>query len=194
MKKLLFIACFFAVTTMVQAQSTTFKPFKVDLGFGYGFGNAKGVVVYLEPKYNVMDELAVGVRFESAILGNLEVSTDNGTNGGTVASNIDISAIGSYLITGDYYLSNKGFRPLAGLGAGVYSMGSIRQTVDANGTDVSQDVNIGTKIGLAPRIGFEAAHLRLALEYNLITGQPKDFNRNYFTAKFGVVFGGGRRK
>lgn len=194
MKKLVLLMCLICVATMLKAQSTTFKPFKVDLGLGYGFGKAKGIIAYLEPKYNVMDELAVGIRWESALLGNVDVSANTGSDPNAYAS-VDVSAIGSYLVTGDYYFSNATFRPLAGFGAGVYTMGSIRQSagVGTDGASVSQDINVGTKFGVAPRVGFEAGHFRMGLEYNIITGQPKDFNRNYFSAKIGAVIGGGRR-
>lgn len=187
MKKILLSVCVIIGTiTMSHAQSTIFKPFKVDMGLGYGFGKAKGVVFHLEPKYSIKDELAVGLRIESAILGNIEA--DNST-----VSSVDLSAIGSYLVTGDYYFSNRIFRPLAGLGMGVYSMGGVKVQASDN-IDETVDINVGTKFGLAPRVGFEVGHFRMGLEYNLITGQPKNFNRNYFSTKIGVVFGGGRRK
>ena len=75
---------------------------------------------------------------------------------------------------------------------GVYSMGSVQASTSDDGLEDGK-VNIGTKFGLAPRVGFEVGHFRMGLEYNLITGQPKDFNRNYFTTKVGFFFGGGKR-
>ena len=112
MNKLLLIIGLFAITTAVQAQSIMYKPIKVDVAFGYGFGNAKGVVLAIEPKYNIQDQIAVGLHMEGAILGNVEAETNaSGTMGD---AEIDISAISSYLLTGEYYFSNNSFRPLAG--------------------------------------------------------------------------------
>ncbi len=189
MKRLLLSVAFLSVMSLSYGQSTIFKPFKVDLGVGYGFGNAKGVTFHLEPKYSIKDQIAIGLRMEGALLGNVEME-----DGGNGATSVDISAIASYLVTGDYYFSNNTFRPLVGLGAGVYNMGSVGITTTDNQANIDEPVvEVGTKFGIAPRIGFEAGHFRMGLEYNIITGQPKDFNRNYFAAKIGVVFGGGRR-
>ena len=105
---------------------------------------------------------------------------------------INLSAISSYLVTGEYYFSNNSFRPLAGLGTGVYSMGSISTSTSDDGFE-DGTVDVGTRFGIAPRVGFEVGHFRMGLEYNLITGQPKDFNRNYFSTKIGFFFGGGKR-
>ena len=190
MKKLLFIVGLFAASTAVQAQSKMYKPVKVDLALGYGFGNAKGVVFALEPKYNIQDQLAVGLRMEGALLGGMKMETD--ANGVASDAEINISAIGSYLVTGEYYFSNNSFRPLAGLGTGVYSLGSINASTSDDGIE-DGSVDIGTKFGIAPRVGFEVGHFRMGLEYNLITGQPKGFNRNYFSTKVGFFFGGGKR-
>ena len=192
MKKLLLIVGLFAAGTAVQAQSKMYKPVKVDLALGYGFGNAKGMVFSLEPKYNIQDQIAVGLRMEGAILGGMEMEQD--ANGGMSSADISISAIASYLVTGEYYFSNNSFRPLAGLGTGVYSMGSVGVSADSDGSTIDENtVDVGTRFGLAPRIGFEVGHFRMGLEYNLITGQPKNFNRNYFSTKVGFFFGGGKR-
>ena len=185
MKKLLFVIGLFAASTAVQAQSKMYKPVKVDLALGYGFGNAKGVVISLEPKYNIQDQIAVGLRMEGAVLAGLENETATGAD-------ISISAISSYLLTGEYYLSNNSFRPLAGLGTGIYSMGSVGVN-SADGTVDDGTIDVGNRFGIAPRVGFEVGHFRMGLEYNLITGQPKDFNRNYFATKIGFFFGGGKR-
>ena len=187
MKKLLFTIGLFAASTAVQAQSKMYKPVKVDLAVGYGFGNAKGVVISLEPKYNIQDQLAIGLRMEGAVLAGLEAEDANG-----MPTEISISAIGSYLVTGEYYFSNNSFRPLAGLGTGIYSMGSITASTSDDSIDEGA-VDIGNRFGIAPRVGFEVGHFRMGLEYNLITGQPEGFNRNYFSTKIGFFFGGGKR-
>lgn len=187
MKKITILACaLFALMTpaLVKAQSETYKLFKVDVGAGYGFGKAKGVLFYAEPKFNLHDNFAAGLRFEGAILGNISTNDTYGS--------VDLSAIGSYVLTGDYYLGTNTFRPFGGLGVGLFNMGSV--TVDTQDSEANTtDYNIGTKFGVVPRIGFEVGHFRMGLEYNLITSQPSDFNRNYFSLKAGVVIGGGKK-
>ncbi|MBS1602761.1 MAG: hypothetical protein JST42_08845, partial [Bacteroidetes bacterium] len=55
----------------VHAQTGIFKPFKVDVSFGYampaGSGAKGGVLFAVEPKYAVLDQLAVGLRMEAAV-------------------------------------------------------------------------------------------------------------------------------
>ena len=127
---------------------------------------------------------------EGAILGGMDMETD--ANGNATQADISISAISSYLVTGEYYLSNNSFRPLVGLGTGIYSMGSVGVSSSQSGVE-DATVDVGNRFGVAPRIGFEVGHFRMGLEYNLITGQPENFNRNYFATKIGFFFGGGKR-
>lgn len=192
MKKITILVCALVALmapALTHAQSETYKLFKVDVGLGYGFGKAKGVLIFAEPKFNLHDNFAAGLRFESALLGSISSDDNSGY------SSVDLSAISSYALTGDYYVGTNGFRPFGGLGLGLFRMGSIAGVVDSSDPDneFTTTVDIGTKFGVVPRIGFEAGHFRMGLEYNLITGQPSDFNRNYFSLKIGAVIGGGKK-
>lgn len=149
-----------------------FKKFKVDLSAGYAIPEASlggetiiGVVVVVEPKYAVMDQISIGLRLEAALMAGIDKV---GRKGGLTAS-------GSYLATGDYYFSNNKLRPFAGLGAGVYEY-----------SDVSSDVS--SKFGFMTRAGIEYGHLRLGVEYNFVPDKA-----GYLSFKLGVCFGGGRR-
>jgi outer membrane protein X len=179
MKKILFTVVIALLSVLTQAQ--TFKPFKVDVAFGYampsGEGSKGGVLFALEPKYALNDNITLGLRLESALTGNgYEV------NGETFSA--DVKAMGSYLLTGDYYINTNSFRPFVGAGAGLFSVASIKIEDSEAG---SAEASGGSKFGFAPRIGFEAGHFRVAGEYNVVGDKS-----NYAGIKIGFFLGGGR--
>ncbi|HWJ89917.1 MAG TPA: OmpW family outer membrane protein [Flavisolibacter sp.] len=184
MKKLSFLLAFVAGTVAVNAQSKTFKPFKADLAIGYaipgGSGAKGGVLFAVEPKYALNDNIAIGLRFEGAVMARAAVDQ----TGNTVVG--DVKASGSYLLTGDYYLNTNKFRPFVGVGAGLYSSAAAK--ID----NTTGEVSAGTSFGAAPRAGFELGHFRMAVEYN-IAGKTGTINNNYMGIKLGFFVGGGRR-
>ena len=192
MKKLTFALALSAIsffTNAQETQSTTFKPFKVDIATGYaipgGSGAKGGVVFALEPKYAINDNITLGLRFEAALTARAAV--DN--NGETVTG--DVKASGSYLATGDYFFNTNKFRPFAGLGAGLYKLAAVEFSSDQ---DVDKaDLEAKSKFGFAPRAGFELGHFRTAIEYN-VAGKTGDINNNYLAIKLGFFIGGGRMK
>ena len=175
-----------AGTYFANAQSTTFKPFKVDIATGYaipgGKGSKGGVVFAVEPKYAINDNITVGLRIEAAVTARGYVS-DNGEE-----FSGDVKASGSYLATGDYYFNTNKFRPFAGLGVGIYRLAGA--SVDM-ATEEEAVVETGTKFGGAPRVGFEFGHFRTAVEYNVV-GKTGKINNNYLSIKLGFFIGGGR--
>ena len=182
------------------ASAQEFKPFKIGIGAGYampsGEGAGGGVLLYLEPMYRLSDEIAIGLRLESAAVLKANISPD-GTYG-----DMSVAGIGSYTLSGQYYFSNGGFRPLAGLGLGLYSVTTLAG--DSNG-NVSNDVTKENKIGFYPRVGFDAGHFNLLLEYNLLPASEiasTDMNgkastmtvkNSYIGIKLGASILGGRR-
>ena len=189
MKRILFGTILICAVSLANAQSTTFKPFRADFGLGYaipsGAGSKGGVAVSFEPKYNVSDNLALGVRFEAAITVRGAIDKDGNTVSGSAKAN------GSYLLTGDYYINNNNFRPFVGLGAGIYNIASV--TVSSDSTNTNETLVGGTKFGFAPRAGFELGHFRMAIEYN-VAGKIAEINNNYLAIKIGFFIGGGRIK
>ncbi|MGE6221374.1 hypothetical protein ACQKCH_16240 [Nubsella zeaxanthinifaciens] len=187
MKKLmlscaLLAAMAFSVSNL-KAQSTNYKAFKVDVAFGYavpaGSGSKGGVLFAIEPKYAVNNSLALGLRMESALTANaIEV------NGTSAAGSIKSTS--SYLLTGDYYLNETGFRPFVGLGAGLYSLAGIE--FDNSNAGIAGK----TKFGFAPRVGFETGHFRTGIEYNF-AGKNLGANYNYLAFKIGFFLGGGKK-
>jgi outer membrane protein W len=202
MKKLTLILALGLFATAVNAQDkkegTEFKPFKVDVSLGYaipgGSGAKGGLLFVVEPKYAVIPNLSVGLRIEAAVM-----ARGVETSGSTTSGDIDVKASGSYLATGDYYLSNNySFRPFVGAGLGIYTIAAA----SANSTTTS--AGGGSKFGEMVRAGFEASHFRLGLEYNIVpkttmttTSGSTTYNstskNGYIGIKLGVCFGGGRR-
>lgn len=200
--------------SMVKAQSTgspgsgsesIFKPFKVDVAFGAaipsGSGSKGGVLFAIEPKYAIMDQLAVGLRIEGAVTARGFVSPD-----GTAAS-ADVKASGSYLATGDYYFTNTTFRPFAGAGVGIFSLAAASYSANSGGYAYTTQLAGSTKFGGMIRAGFEVGHFRLGAEYNLIGNSSlavTDGSGNkigtvtaknsYLGIKAGFFFGGGRKR
>lgn len=184
MKKISFVLLFVACALLGNAQSTVFKPFKVDLALGYAMPSGKGakggVLFAIEPKYAITDNITAGLRMEGAVMAQAQLDQTTGDlKSGSVKANA------SYLATGDYYFTTNTFRPFAGIGAGLYSVASA----DLN--DENGDVKSGKKFGFMPRAGFEVGHFRTAIEYNFV-GKTAGINNNYLGIKLGFFIGGGR--
>lgn len=185
MKKFYLTAFAIVAAIFANAQTElTFKPFKVDIALGYalpsGSGSKAGVLVAIEPKYALNDNLTLGLRMETAV-----------TAQGTVANNEikdgDVKASGSYLATADYYFNTNRFRPFVGAGAGLYTNASAELSEQTT----SEDVQKARSFGFAPRAGFEFGHFRAAIEYN-VAGKSGNLNHNYLGIKLGFFLGGGR--
>jgi len=169
----------------VSAQEeTTFKPFKVDVAFGYaipgGSGSKGGILFAFEPKYALNDHLTLGLRMEAAVLARLQMSSD-----GTNLDDGDVKASASYLATGDYYFNTNQFRPFVGAGVGIF------RNASANINSTADEPATSTQFGFAPRAGFEYGHFRTAIEYN-VAGKSGGLSNNYLGIKMGFFFGGGR--
>ncbi len=190
MKKILLIALV-AVLGIAQAsaQSENYKAFKVDVGMLYGLPSGEafdaGIGFYLEPKYNVTDNIAVGLKMEWAVLGGSD----------ELGSDVSISAINTYQLTGDYYFNTNKVRPFAGLGIGIYGLGSMDYDATTDYYTISESYDLGSKFGFAPRVGLLMGHFRAALEYNVITGVDTDIvdSKNYLSIKLGFEIGGGKK-
>lgn len=186
MKKLMFSILFLTIVAFSYAQSTTFKPFKVDFAVGYampgGSGAKAGVLFAVEPKYALNDNIALGLRLEGAVV----ARATQDASGHFVSG--DVKAAASYLATGDYYFNTNRFRPFVGAGLGFFSTAAA--SVDTNG-DVVEGAS-AIKFGGAPRVGFEFGHFRMAVEYN-VAGKTNSINNNYLGIKLGFFAGGGRK-
>jgi outer membrane protein W len=194
MKKITFSIFLLAVVAIANAQE--FKPFKVDLSTGYAIPSGKGakggVLFVVEPKYAVMPDLSVGLRIEIAVMA--RGMTDNAGN----IAEVDVKAAGSYLATGDYYLTKNTVRPFVGAGVGLFSLASATANSTNGGVSAAS-----SKFGGMLRTGVEISHFRLGVEYNLVGSTDiKDASNetigtsknSYIGIKLGAVIGGGRIK
>ncbi len=92
---------------------------------------------------------------------------------------------GSITLNGQYYFSDDDFRPFIGAGLGGYS-----------------DSENLWRFGVYPRVGFDAGHFTLAMEYNHIrsghtshesvTNTSNTSEAHYFGVRIGGFFFGGR--
>jgi opacity protein-like surface antigen len=181
MKKLLTIFCLvLLVASTVNAQE--FKKFRWGLGGGYAIPSGKGakggVCFYSEPGYRISDQILANLRMEWAVVAR-GLTEDLGVE-------LDVAAIGSWTLNGQYYFNNNGFRPFAGLGFGIYSL----KAATINNTDVGATAT--SKFGFYPRVGFDAGHFTLAIDYNIVP-EVDGIKNSYIGIKLGGYFGGGRK-
>lgn len=173
----------------VNAQEA--NKFRVDFGLGYAIPSdgGGGILINLEPKWNIADDMSIGLRFASALMArNIE------TDGETVTG--DLNANGSYVATFDKYFNNgsSSFAPFVGAGVGYYAVGGASLNADAAAVDLDG------KIGGLLRAGFDLGKFRLAAEYNLIgasevtntNNETVDLKNGYFGISLGFFVGGGK--
>lgn len=196
MKKtsLLLLVCL-ALAVTVKAQE--FKKFKVGVGAGYaspsGDGAKGGVLFTLEPAYRVQDNIQVGLRMEWAVIARGVVQANSTSS----SFDVDVKAIGSYTVNGQYYFSNNNFRPFVGVGTGLYKLAAVAVSGNSNGNN-SADVNIAaaSKLGFYPRVGFDAKHFTLSIDYNIVPASKSgntEVKNSYLGVRLGAFFGGGRK-
>ena len=175
---------FSAITGTLQAQEQGKIRVGVDMGVAMPKGGA-GFSYHIEPKYNIQDNMSVGLKVGGAFMAKELESADT-----------KISANGSYIGTYDYYFHNSGkFAPYLGGGVGYFGLGNLEADVNTDLGSVSTDVEVDSEIGGMIRGGFEAGKFRLGVEYMLI---PKsevgdtEVSNSYLNIHFGFFIGGGR--
>ncbi len=195
------------VSGTASAQSPSFlaksyQPFRMDSGVAGAAilsQESYGIAGFAEPKLNIIDNIAVGARFEGAIMmgGNIGAP---GTGEVTVKQNVVVATLGK----ADFYMSRGSVRPWVGLGAGAYTIVGQGTSTSSGGASVSQKA--GRYFGVAPQLGLEMGALRLSATYNKILGgetivtqnvggqdETKEYSADYFTVDLGFRFGGRRR-
>ncbi len=182
MKKILLIIAIAGFALTARSQSSEYKAFKFDIGLGYAIpskgGNATkgGVSFTLQPHYRLSDAFAVGLRLEGAALAYVKSSS--------TSEDDEISVLGSYCATGEYYLSNSGFRPFIGAGAGLFT----QEALTINTAGETYGVPGVNKFGFFPEIGFETGHFRMSADLNVVGSDS-----GYLGFKIGFFFGGGKK-
>lgn len=200
-----FFALCAALLLGASAQAQEFKPFKVNVSIGAAIPSGGGGVLFaIEPKYGINDQIDIGLRIEGAGMARNVVANGNTTSG-------DVKFSGSYILTGNYMLSDAGFRPFVGIGAGLFGVGSTGVTVVGSGsssTSYNGNISAGNVFGGMARVGFKTGHFVLGVEYNLIpntssivydnngtnqVGTSVESKNSYVGVKVGFDIGGGRR-
>lgn len=145
----------------VAANAQDYKPFKLGLALGYTMPSdgGGGILFDIEPAYRISDEIAVGLRYESAIMAK-----------SVKDSEASASANASYTLNGQYYFGSSNFRPYVGVGAGLFSIASVSLV----GIESSSE----SKIGFYPRIGFDLGHFNVNLDYNIVGASKVDIITN----------------
>ncbi|MCK0160857.1 outer membrane beta-barrel protein [Allomuricauda sp. F6463D] len=187
MKKILFVfLLMLAVTQVSQAQEEGKFRFGLDLGYTMPSGGG-GVLIAIEPKYNIADNMNIGLRLESAAMAKNVGETE-----------ADLTASMSYIGTFDYYFNSgsSSFAPFLGGGVGYSTLGNLSTSVDTELVDAEFEVD--GKFGGLIRTGFEAGKFRLAATYNLIGKtelfEGAEIKNSYFSISLGFYFGGGKWK
>ena len=193
MKRILTVVVLVAITAFA-AKAQEFKKFKVGLGAGYamtsGEGAKAGVLLYLEPAYRIQDQILVGLRWEAA-------AVVRGYDATVEAETASASLSGSTGLFGQYYFSNNTFRPFVGFGVGTNKIATAAASFEGEAfAGISE-----SKIGFFPRVGFDAGHFTLSLDYNIIgastltgtSGTELKTKNNYIGIRFGGFIGGGRK-
>lgn len=201
--RLVLAALVLAVATPAVATSENYQPFRVDTGISFLYGDADiaeyGIGGYVEPKYNLTDRLAVGLRIGGAALIPESVSV------GSESMSMGVRAISTYMAKVDYFLTTSSVRPFVGFGAGLFRVGAMDQSADSGG--VVQKAEVFDGFGIAPQVGVNFGGFRLAATYNLITGGDRivvtqavgatvpvehSMPTSYFGLELGGTFGGDR--
>jgi len=185
----------FALSLNAQQQGKI----RVGLDGGIGMPNAGlGFNGDLDIRYNIMDNLNLGVKFGLTALAKDIVGS--GSNYTATAS-----AMTSSLITGDYYFNKpaSSFAPFLGGGLGSFSIGNMLITSEDQSTTVPAGLLIEHKIGGLLRGGFESGHFRMALEYYLVPSSSvvdlnnvyvKTTGNSFLNLSIGFYMGGGKWK
>jgi opacity protein-like surface antigen len=140
-----------------------------------GFGNEAGVgfLGAIELKYNLRNNMNVGLKAESMYFQN---------------NKSDDGRLQSFSVTYDYYYSTRSqFSPFIGAGLGYYF---------CNAQYFVNDVRYNNPTCLF-RTGFEFRRFRTSLTYNLVRTSETIFsnkNKDYISLTVGYYFGGGKRK
>jgi outer membrane protein X len=179
MKKIVLLALITMAFANVYSQEK--GKFRVGLDFGYvPTGGGGGALFSIEPKYNIKDNMNVGLRIGGA--GIVRDIQENGDE--TTSAKISVSS--SFVGTYDYYFHKSGssFAPYIGAGVGHYSLANVEfdQSDIENETTVNPEVS--GEMGALIRAGFEWGKFRMGVEYNLV---PESDLENTNGDKIGTV-------
>jgi len=175
------------ISNYVFAQEANKFRFGINTGLIFQNGSTGGVGE-IEPKFNITDELNIGLKIGSAFINKTYDKTYDLQTVNTVVQPYLLLTVNKY-----FDVTNSKFIPFVGAGLGYVSI-----------SEYEDDIYIQPKSGLGGMAqgGFEFGKFRFALEYNFF---PKslaadsyssntiyNLKNSYFGLNIGVVFGGGK--
>jgi hypothetical protein len=192
MKKIILLA----LLTLAFANGYSQEKGKFRVGLDFGFvpsDGGGGAMFSLEPKYNIQDNMNIGLR-----IGVAAIIRDLNTDGSS--SSAKVSANGSYVGTYDYYFHKSGssFAPYLGAGVGYYSLANVEFDDTASET-INPEVT--GEMGALLRGGFEWGKFRMGVEYNLVPDSDLEnsngdkvgtASNTYVGIHLGFYLGGGK--
>ena len=144
---------------------------QIGIGAGAGYQAATGdlaengtlgFLFRLEGNYYINEKIGAGIEYQGGLLA---VNTD--------ADDFDLSedalGTGLYLLKGEYFLKEEGFRPYGGLGLGLATYSTPEITVN---DEVVAKSEKSSSFAISPRVGFDINGFGLEFQYNL-TGKQK---------------------
>ncbi len=195
------IAAFIAVAALgstARAEAQNYQPVRIDttlvIAYAAGDVSAYGGGIAIEPKHNLTDQLALGLRFEAAGMVSQSIAPSLITG---VELSMSARAAVSFLAKADYYLTTSSTRPFLGLGAGFYNIGRA----DSGTSGATAEAFRG--FGLFPQFGVNFGHFRMAVGYHVLLGGEQTLvvagvptnlmlSKNYVAFDIGGTFGGAR--
>lgn len=148
---------------------------------GFGVGITGGLLAYFEPSVRITDRFSLGYRSESGFF--------------ILWAGFDHYQMASKGAVFQYYFATHDEHFFVGLGLANYVCSPSSSSRVAN-----------SSTGFFPRIGVDMGHFTFCLDYNIINDfallknpphpsqTAKMVNRNYFSIRFGLTIGGGRKK
>lgn len=195
MKKIILLITALSIAASTFAQEQGKVRVGLDLGYAIPTAGGGGFAIYLEPMYNIKDNMSVGLRIGSALM----VKEIESNNGDVIEG--EIGANGSYMATFDYHFNNSGksFVPFVGGGLGYVSIANIgfSDNIEGGNDQIEPDGKLGGML----RGGFEWGKFRMGIDCNLI---PKSDLKNidgneigtsknsYVGINLGFFVGGGK--
>lgn len=193
MKKIAFLFLVLLSTLTFAQEKGKFRA-SLDLGYATPSGGGGGVSLYLEPMYNIKDNISIGIRIGAPLLFKKIQFFDGETSETSGDTNLN------FIATLDYRFNknNLSFVPFVGAGVGY----ALIPNIGANRfSDIDDETQYSGEISGMIRGGFEWKKLRLSLDYNLIPnsdlididGSKIGYSKNnYFGISIGFFVGGGK--
>ena len=191
LKKTLFLCSFIF---MLQTQ-LSFAQFGVGIGLVGGlpvgdFGDAAdfGFGGYLEPKYLINDNIAVGVYTGGMVFAGSDLTDLSGLGGlgGLATAELSAFTVVPLTVFGDYMFVNSKVTPYAGLAVGPYFISGGEVSTSVLGQSFDLPVESSTEFGFAPRVGVLIGKFNLGAAYHIVS------DANFITFRLGFDIGARR--